>query len=609
MYAPGAQVTLGEDGLCLDWQGGAAWRHLTLEVRFADGLDDRSGAWSPIPATDDCYRAELGPLQAELRLDPSAGDCRLSLQLQSAERVGVAEVALAGELTLSGSPAGWLLYNGYQSWDRSGCAPVATSLEKAGSSQSESWWTVGLADGHGAGLAAVAGSPDGAVTRFKAQLSELAVVWSEAVGPVPRLLFEGESDVAWASPEVAIAAGVDVRRALGSMVAGGLRAPRLLGWLSWYHFGPFVEREKVIEHSQLLAGDTFKELGYRLIQVDDGWQQAYGEWVPNTKFLGGLAALVKDVEQRGQCLGVWTAPFLVSASADLAVQAPRDWFVLDPETGERIVDTRHQLLGPMYVLDASCLPVRAFLRDLYAGMYEAGVRYFKIDFLYAGGYAGSRALAAGLAAIKEGVRDAFLLASGAPLLPLVGLAHACRVGPDTATPLMDFEAWSSRPTVFGDEVLDVGRNLAARYFLEGWFQLDPDVALVGGNLALEQGRQLVTMAALGGGPFLAGDDIPGLPPERLELLTNPEVLALVGGRAPVPDWEPNRQDLPPVHWRRGDVIALFNWTGEDSEVFIRAPGATSARDLWARTQLPRFADGTPLLIPAHGVRLLRLGSG
>jgi hypothetical protein len=174
---------------------------------------------------------------------------------------------------------------------------------------------------------------------------------------------------------------------------------------------------------------------------------------------------------------------------------------------------------------------------------------------------------------------------------------------------MDFDAWSSQPTVFGDEVVDVGRNLAARYFLEGWFQLDPDVALVGGNLTLEQGRQLVTMVALGGGPFLAGDDLPSLPPERLELLTNPEVLALVGGGAPVPDWEPNRQDLPPVHWRRGDVLALFNWSGEDSEVPVRAPGVSAARDLWARSQLPGFSDGTSLLIPANGVRLLRLDSG
>jgi alpha-galactosidase len=393
------------------------------------------------------------------------------------------------------------------------------------------------------------------------------------------------------------------------MTTGGLPARPVRGWVSWYHFGPFITRDDVVEHSRLLADGAFAQLGYRLVQLDDGWQQAYGEWTPNTKFPGGLGSLAGEVERRGQCLGIWTAPFLVSASADLAQEAPADWFVTDDSTGERLVEERHRVFGPMFALDASRPPVQDYLRDLYAGMYEAGVRFFKADFLYAGAYAGSRALAAGLKAIKEGTRDAYLLASGAPLLPIVGLAHGCRIGPDTATPLMDFEAWKPSPTVFADEVLDIGRNLAARHFLNGWFQLDADVALVGGNLTLEQARQLVTLAALAGGPFLAGDDLPRLPPERLELLTNPEVLALAGNGAAVPDWEPDTRDLPPTHWRRHDVLALFNWTAEDFELEVRAPGARAARDLWARASLPGFRDGSRLRIPANGVRLLRLDSG
>jgi hypothetical protein len=174
---------------------------------------------------------------------------------------------------------------------------------------------------------------------------------------------------------------------------------------------------------------------------------------------------------------------------------------------------------------------------------------------------------------------------------------------------MDFEDWTPSPTVFSDEVVDIGRNLAARGFLNGWFQLDADAALVGGNLTLDQARGLVTLAALAGGPFLASDDLGRLPAERLELLTNPEVLALAGSKTALPDWEPNLRDLPPAHWRRGDVLALFNWTAEDVEVPVKAPGARGARDLWARASLPEFRDGTKLQVPANGVRLLRLNSG
>src|SRR5207244_11309386 len=120
---------------------------------------------------------------------------------------------------------------------------------------------------------------------------------------------------------------------------------------------------------------------------------------------------------RGQCLGVWTAPFLVSASADLAEQAPADWFVTDDATGERLVEERHRVFGPMFALDASRPGVQDYLRDLYAGMYDDGVRFFKADFLYAGADAGSRALAAGLKAIKEGTRVSLLRAPAAAPMP------------------------------------------------------------------------------------------------------------------------------------------------------------------------------------------------
>jgi alpha-galactosidase len=425
--------------------------------------------------------------------------------------------------------------------------------------------------------------------------------------PLPAL-FRAEKGTRWLSDPVLLSAGPDVRACLDSLLADSPHrsATAPIGWLSWYHFGPWVHREDVLAHADLLASEPYRELGYRLVQIDDGWQETYGEWRPNTKLPGGLASLGEELRRRGQVAGLWLAPFLVSGAADIAMSAPDDWFVIDPSTGERAVDERHRVFGPQHVLDASNPAVRAHLRDLFAGLYDAGIRYFKIDFLYAGAYAGLGALRAGVQAIREGARDAQLVASGAPLLPLVGLVDGCRVGQDTATPLHDFETGVSTPTIFGDEVVAVARNLAARAVLHRWFMLDADVALVGGNVTLEQGRVLVTIAALSGGPFFASDDLRLLPPERLALLTNPEVLGLVGGVPAVADWEPAAGDLPATHWRRGDVLAVFNWRDEAVEVAVRAPGARGARDLWARAELDALGDGTVLTVPALGVRLLRL---
>ena len=598
MTPPGARLDLREDGLSVSWDGAASWRHLTVRCRLADGREHRAGGWAALGADVAAFAAACGPIQVRLRAEVAQPSLLLTAEVVASTHVEVAEVAISGHLSLNGSTPRWCLYNGYQSWDRSGCAEA--------SSARDSWWTVGLADADGAGLAAVATGSSHSATKFTAEGPELSLTWCEGPGQVPLPLFSGAEGTRWSSPRVRLAVGGDVRGCLASLASVRRPSAAPVGWLSWYHFGPFVGRDEVLEHSQLLATSPFQGLGYRLLQVDDGWQQTYGEWEPNTKFPGGLAALAADLRARDQCLGAWTAPFLVSLSADLADQAPADWFVHEPGTGQRLMDVRHQVFGPMFVLDASRPAVQAHLRQLFAGLYRAGVRYFKIDFLYAGAYAGSRALAAGLAAIREGVRDAYVLACGAPLLPVAGVVDGCRIGPDTATPVPDPETGGPKPTIFAEEIVDVGRNLAARYFLDGWFQLDADVALVGGNLTVDQARQLVTLAALAGGPFLASDDLPRLPPERLALLTNREVLELVGGRPAVPDWEPNVDDLPPVHWRRGDVLALFNWTADEREVAVRAPGAVGARDLWERADVPGFADGTTIRVPANGVRLLRL---
>jgi hypothetical protein len=568
-----------------------------------------SDGWRAAPDSDHRFRTRSGPLDIELDLRPQDGCVRMCVGATPAAAgvsddpvLDVAEIVVAGGVRMVGSELAWLLYNGYQSWDAAGHVPLSGARR-------DSWWTVGLADDAGGGVAAVAVEARSSCTRFTFADGVLSTIWCEAetLESLPSL-FRAASGTRWRSESVLLSAGPDVRACLDSLLVGSGRrslAPPI-GWLSWYHFGPWVSREDVLAHADLLASAPYRDLGYRLVQIDDGWQETYGEWRPNTKFPGGLAPICQELGRRGQVAGLWIAPFLVSGAADIAMSAPDDWFLIDPGTGLRAIDERHRVFGPQHMLDASNPAVRAHLRDLFAGLYDEGIRYFKVDFLYAGAYAGVNALRAGVQAIREGARDARLVASGAPLLPLVGLVDGCRVGQDTATPLHDFETGVSTPTIFGEEVLAVARNLAARSLLHRWFMLDADIALVGGNLTLEQGRVLVTIAALSGGPFLATDDLRLLTPERLALLTNPEVLGLVGGAPAMPDWEPAAGDLPATHWRRGDVLAVFNWRDDDAGVAVRAPGARGARDLWAREDLDEFGDGTVLAVPARGVRLLRI---
>jgi hypothetical protein len=601
MGAPRARVQLTGDRLDLEWPALASWTGLTARCWLRDGAVHESSRWTAVPAAANRFRTRCGPLDLEVELQPRDGCVRLRAEASAAAEVDVGRVAVAARASGVREDLAWVLANGYQSWDPSGHLPAAGGTR-------ESWWTVALAGAGGAGLAAAATGARTCCTQFTVAGNVLSVVWREAetLESLPTL-FAGPAGTRWRGESVLLAAGPDVRTCLASILGGpGVPAPATMGWLSWYHLGPWVGREDVLAHADLLAAAPFRELGYRLVQVDDGWQETYGEWRPNAKFPGGLEALSQELARRGQVPGLWTAPFLVGVAADVAERAPDDWFVRDPITGARAIDERHRAFGPMYALDASNPAVQAYLRELFAGFARAGFRYFKIDFLYAGAYGGLAGLRAGVKAIRQGAGDAQLVASGAPLLPLVGLVDGCRVGPDTATPLYDFDTGLSTPTIFGDEVRAVARNFAARAMLHRWFQLDADIALVGGNLTLEQARVLVTVAALSGGPFCASDDLRTLPAERLALLTNPEVLGLVGGVPAQPDWEPAAGDRPPTHWRRGDVLAVFNWDAEPAEVVVRAAGAVGARDLWAGEELSGFGDGVRLAVPARGVRLLRL---
>ncbi len=536
---------------------------------------------------------------------------RIEVRASATARAEVAEVGFACTPQICGAPPEWVVYNGYQSWDPAGA--VAAEQPGGEAVKRQSWWTCGLADAAGGGIAVGATAAHRTTTRFDLKEGVFVATGSEPAGLTryPLLWRARPGGPPWEADPLLLTAGPDVRHAL-SIVAGAVRGRQWSdtpqGWLSWYHHGPWIGYDELLRNADELARGRLTGLGYRYVQLDDGWQEAYGDWHPNHKFRPGIAALAAELAERGQVLGIWTAPFLVSASSHLARTAPEDWFVKDPVTGERAVDPVHLVFGPMNVLDARRPAVRKHLEDLFGELYDAGVRYFKIDFLYAGGYAGTKALRQGVQAIRRAVKDSYLLACGAPLLPMVGLADGCRIGRDTATPLFDFEHGSPKPTLLDDEITEVGRNQAARHFLRSWFHLDPDVALVGGNLTIEQARTCVTICALSGGPFFASDDLETLPAERLAMLANREVLALIGGEPAVPDWEPRVDDRPAAVWRRHGTIALFNWDSDDRTVTVEVKGS-AVTDLWSGETVPLENGLVALDVPASGVRLLRVDQG
>ncbi|KJK41797.1 glycoside hydrolase [Streptomyces variegatus] len=232
--------------------------------------------------------------------------------------------------------------------------------------------------------------------------------------------------------------GPDIPSVLGDWAAGlGLAAPRPepTVWCSWYEYFTAVTEDDI--HENLRAMDTL-DLPVDVVQIDDGYQQALGDWLTLSGRFRSRAGIAEKIRSRGRRAGIWTAPFLVDPASELAAAHP-DWLVRDTTGG--FAHAGRNWGHDLRVLDTTHPDAAAYLTEVFTTLRAEGYDYFKTDFLYAGALDGVRhadadaltAYRAGIALIREAIgEDAYLLGCGAPVLPSIGLFDAMRVSPDTA---------------------------------------------------------------------------------------------------------------------------------------------------------------------------------
>jgi alpha-galactosidase len=325
---------------------------------------------------------------------------------------------------------------GWQSWSPSGAYALGTQPYRP---TNANWATVCYRPGvtvpagafQGEGLLAL-DPGDGSPTRLWAAV--------DPAGAVPSIRLAVRDGVAEVSADGSVKewTGTDIQSVLGEW-ADSLRvsAPRPAPtvWCSWYEYFTAVTEDDI--HENLRAMDTL-DLPIDVVQIDDGYQKALGDWLTLSGRFRSRAGIADAIRARGRRAGIWTAPFLVDPASDLAAEHP-EWLVRD-ETGGFAPAGRnwgHDLC----VLDTTHPEAAAYLTEVFATLRAEGYDYFKVDFLYAGALDGVRhadvdaieAYRAGIGVIREAIgEDAYLLGCGAPILPSVGLFDAMRVSPDTA---------------------------------------------------------------------------------------------------------------------------------------------------------------------------------
>lgn len=408
------------------------------------------------------------------------------------------------------------------------------------------------------------------------------------------------------------------------------------GWWSWtaYYFG--LSQGTGLSNAQWLS-QNLRDLGFDYFHIDDGYSYSDGEYTTANAalFPDGMRQFGHQVCELGLKFAVWTAPFRVSQRAWVYQNHP-EWLVHNAHDKPIQIGFVESSRDPLYVLDATHPGAKEYLRNTYEAITrEWGVRYIKLDFMDDTAIEGYRyqpditALQAeriGLQIIRDAVGDNVLLdKDGSPMLNTVGLTELGRTSTDTGHSFQ------------GDK--DDATGIAARYYMNNNFYIaDPDAFTVAKQLitdqtwhqsktplSLDDAEVSITVAAIAGGMFEIGDDLPtlGADPDRVNLIRNRDLLDMVRLRQaakPVDLMTYSPEDEQPsiflVHEdKRQSMLAVFNWTeGPRShefkldEIGLKPNKSFAATDVFHHDRALTVNDGTLKVgnQAPHSVRLIKI---
>jgi alpha-galactosidase len=260
---------------------------------------------------------------------------------------------------------------------------------------------------------------------------------------------------------------------LGSRPRGHQRV-----WCSWYSYDADVTAAAIEAEV-----DASVDLGFDVIQIDDGWQAGIGDWVPAGDFAGRMPELVERIVGSGRRAGLWLAPFIARSDSVLATTRPE--LLLRDDDGNPVT-AGINWGGPFFALDTTSSDTQEYIASVIAQVRQWGFDYLKLDFLYAAAFPGRHAHSMsreaayrnGLSIVREAAGDdCYLLACGAPIIASVGIVDGVRIGPDVA------EFWHDpQLTALADYSGRGARNAIAtssqRLWLRDVVDVDPDVVYI-----------------------------------------------------------------------------------------------------------------------------------
>jgi alpha-galactosidase len=408
-----------------------------------------------------------------------------------------------------------------------------------------------------------------------------------------------------------------------------------IGWWSWTVYYGAINEGETLSNADWQAAHL-KSLGYKYLQVDEGYQYARGEYAtPNaTQFPDGMRFVGQHLIGEGLTFGLWTAAFEVTKRA-WVYEHHKDWLVHnakgDPIPIGAVWDQKSDVL---YALDTTHPGAQEYLRETYRKLVrEWGVRFIKLDFMdtstiegyhYRPNTTALEAQRIGLQVIRDAVGDEVILdKDGSPMLNPVGLVDTGRISADTGHSFA--------------RTKEAASGVAARFYMQrNFFIDDPDAFNVTATHLMEHAHEQssitrgaaeasIALSAVSGGMYEIGDDmlILGSEEDRLALVENRELLNMSKvGRASTPvdlmTYEP--QDEQPSIFilqedQRQAILTVFNWTKtvrshtlQLAEFGLPAGHAFAATDVLNQNEMVTL-EGSAVRLenqPPQSVRVIKL---
>jgi len=213
-----------------------------------------------------------------------------------------------------------------------------------------------------------------------------------------------------------------------------LRGEPATGWTSWYHYYTGITEQIMLQN---LSAFEKEKIPIDFFQLDDGYQQALGDWLKiNKKFPSGMRSLAGKIREAGYKPGIWLAPLAAEKKSDLFQQHP-EWIVKNEKGQPLKIGFNPLWSGAFYALDIYHTGVRDYLKLVFDTIFKDwGFEMVKLDFLYGAaliprnGKTRGRIMQDTMDFLRECAGDKFILGCGVPLSAALKTTDYCRIGQD-----------------------------------------------------------------------------------------------------------------------------------------------------------------------------------